>query len=54
MISAHNFAPVTAGLMFWSDIFRPLFGFALLWLQKRETASDVIALSPAAGAASVR
>jgi hypothetical protein len=32
MIVANNFAPGNAGVMFWSDIFLPLIGFALLWL----------------------
>jgi hypothetical protein len=36
MITAHNFAPGNAGIIFWTDIFIPLFGFALLWLQRRD------------------
>ncbi len=32
MIAANNFAPGNAGIMFWSDIFLPVIGFALLWL----------------------
>lgn len=35
MITAHNFAPGNAGVIFWTDILIPLFGFALLWLQAR-------------------
>ncbi len=35
MITAHDFAPGNAGLIFWTDIFIPVFGFALLWLQHR-------------------
>jgi hypothetical protein len=35
MITAHNFAPGNAGIIFWSDIFLPLIGFALLWSQRR-------------------
>jgi hypothetical protein len=35
MITAHNFAPGNAGIIFWSDIVLPLIGFALLWLQRR-------------------
>lgn len=35
MIAAHNFAPGNAGLIFWTDILIPLFGFLLLWLQYR-------------------
>ncbi len=30
MITAHNFAPGNAGIIFWTDIFIPMFGFALL------------------------
>lgn len=35
MISAHNFAPGNAGVIFWTDILIPLIGFLLLWLQSR-------------------
>jgi hypothetical protein len=35
MITALNFAPGNAGIIFWSDIFLPLFGLLLLWLQHR-------------------
>jgi len=35
MISAHNFAPGNAGVVFWTDILGPLIGFLLLWLQAR-------------------
>lgn len=35
MVSAHNFAPGNAGIIFWTDIFIPLFGFALLRLSRR-------------------
>jgi hypothetical protein len=35
MVTAHNFAPGNAGIMFWSDIVLPLVGFLLLWLQRR-------------------
>jgi hypothetical protein len=41
MITAHNFAPGNAGIIFWTDIFIPLFGFVLLRLSRR-------AASPAA------
>jgi hypothetical protein len=33
MITAHNFAPGNAGIIFWSDVFLPVIGFALLWLR---------------------
>lgn len=35
MVTAHNFAPGNAGIIFWTDIWIPLFGFALLWLDRR-------------------
>lgn len=31
MITAHNFAPGNAGVIFWMDILLPVFGAALLW-----------------------
>jgi hypothetical protein len=34
MVTTHNFAPGNAGIIFWTDIFIPLFGFGLLWLQR--------------------
>lgn len=36
MIVAHNFAPGNAGIMFYSDLFLPLFGAILLWLTRVE------------------
>jgi hypothetical protein len=35
MISAGNFAPGNAGIIFYTDILIPAFGFILLWLQHR-------------------
>lgn len=35
MVEAHNFAPGNAGVIFWTDILIPLFGFILLWQQWR-------------------
>lgn len=35
MLTAHNFAPGNAGIIFWTDIFVPIIGFALLWFQYR-------------------
>ncbi len=35
MITAHNFAPGNAGVIFWTDVFVPVIGFTLLWLQHR-------------------
>jgi hypothetical protein len=39
MVTAHNFAPGNAGIIFWTDIFVPLFGFALLRLSRRDAIS---------------
>lgn len=35
MITANNFAPGNAGVMFWSDVLLPFIGFGLLALQQR-------------------
>ena len=35
MITAHNFAPGNAGVIFYTDILIPIIGFALLSLQFR-------------------
>jgi hypothetical protein len=35
MVAAGNFAPGNAGIIFYTDIAVPLFGFLLLWLQYR-------------------
>lgn len=43
MVTAHNFAPGNAGIIFWTDIFIPLFGFALL-RQSRRAASPAATL----------
>lgn len=40
MITAHNFAPGNAGIIFWSDILVPVLGFVLLWLRYRATAAN--------------
>lgn len=34
MITAHNFAPGNAGVIFWTDILVPVIGFIFLWLQR--------------------
>ncbi len=39
MVTAHNFAPGNAGVIFYTDIFIPLFGFFLLWRQRRLAAA---------------
>jgi len=41
MITAHNFAPGNAGVIFYMDIIIPLFGFALLWLD-RHVANTIV------------
>ncbi len=40
MITAHNFAPGNAGVIFYSDILVPIVGFIFLWLQRRTPPSD--------------
>jgi hypothetical protein len=35
MVTAHNFAPGNAGIIFYSDILVPIIGFLFLWLQHR-------------------
>ena len=35
IITAHNFAPGNAGIIFYSDILVPIAGFIFLWLQHR-------------------
>ena len=44
MVTAHNFAPGNAGIIFWTDIFIPLFGFGLLWLHRRNVGSGAVAV----------
>jgi hypothetical protein len=44
MVTAHNFAPGNAGIIFWTDIFIPLFGFALLWLQRGDASRSPVAV----------
>lgn len=40
MISAGNFAPGNAGIIFYTDILIPALGFVLLWLQHRHGRSQ--------------
>src|SRR5215469_13651401 len=42
MITAHNFAPGNAGIIFYSDILVPMVGFIFLWLQHRSAASQQV------------
>jgi len=48
MIEAHNYAPGNAGVIFWTDIFLPLAGFALLIGRRRAARSPVLARAEAA------
>jgi hypothetical protein len=43
MITAGNFAPGNAGIIFYTDILIPLVGFALLWLQHRYAREAAVA-----------
>ena len=43
MVTANNFAPGNAGVIFYTDIAIPLIGFLLLWLQHRYGRPDGIA-----------
>lgn len=40
MITAHNFAPGNAGVIFYSDILVPVMGFIFLWLQRRASTQE--------------
>ena len=42
MVTAHNFAPGNAGIIFYMDFVIPLIGFALLWLSRRRQPSDAV------------
>ena len=35
MVTAHNFEPGNAGVVFYTDILLPIIGFVLLWLQRK-------------------
>jgi hypothetical protein len=40
MVTAHNFAPGNAGVIFWTDIIVPTIGFILLWLSTKSAKSE--------------
>lgn len=40
MVTAHDFAPGNAGVIFWSDILLPIIGFAMLWMRARAGRND--------------
>lgn len=40
MIVNHNLAPGNAGVIFWTDIFIPVIGLTLLWLQYKHPVSQ--------------
>jgi len=42
MITAHNFAPGNAGIIFYGDILVPIVGFIFLWLQRRAAPSQQV------------
>ena len=42
MITAHNFAPGNAGIIFWTDILIPVIGFTFLYLQGRDRKSQAV------------
>lgn len=48
MITAHNFAPGNAGVIFWSDVFLPIIAFALLGMQISEQHKSSMAIVPKA------
>jgi hypothetical protein len=41
MVTAHNFAPGNAGVMFWTDILLPVIGFMLLWLSAESSGTEI-------------
>jgi hypothetical protein len=43
MLTAKNFAPGNAGIIFYTDIIIPLFGFLLLWLTARTATRQAVA-----------
>ena len=45
MVTAHNFAPGNAGIIFWTDILIPVFGFVLLWLSRPSSSRTAPALA---------
>jgi hypothetical protein len=46
MITAHNFAPGNAGIIFWTDILVPAIGFGLLYLQSQSRRSGAPITAP--------
>lgn len=40
MVTAHNFAPGNAGIIFWTDILVPILGAALLWWRYGKDGED--------------
>lgn len=41
MVTAHNFAPGNAGVIFWTDILLPVIGFVLLWLSAEPSGPEI-------------
>ncbi len=50
MITTHNVAPGNAGVIFYLDLFVPVFGGVLLWLAKQNPTSRLVALPRAVSA----
>ena len=44
MVAAGNYAPGNAGIIFFTDIFIPIIGFILLWMQR---SAGPVAVAPA-------
>jgi uncharacterized protein DUF6790 len=42
MLTANNFAPGNAGIIFYTDIVIPLFGFLLLWLKAHSATREAV------------
>ncbi|MCB5176987.1 MULTISPECIES: DUF6790 family protein [Microvirga] len=42
MVEAHNYAPGNAGVIFYTDIFIPLIGLALLWMRREHGLSPAV------------
>jgi hypothetical protein len=41
MVTAHNFAPGNAGVIFWTDILLPVIGFMLLWMSAAPSGTEM-------------
>lgn len=41
MVTAHNFSPGNAGIIFWTDVFLPVIGIVFLILQRRQEKAGI-------------